>query len=147
MASTYAFKNVVGSFTDPDVGTFTFQGQIGLKHITVKNTVDRGLIDVAADGGVMISYISGANGGADIEMQQTSSFHAFLTNWANTKFTNAENGNAENFGAAAIRIQNLLTGQTKTLTGVFPVKVPDEPLGTSGASVTWAILAANVANQ
>lgn len=147
MASTYAFKNVVGSFTDPDVGTFTFQGQIGLKHITVKNTVDRGVLDVAADGTVMISYIAGANGGADIEMQQNSSFHEFLTNWANTKFTNADNGNAENFGAAAIRLQDLLSGQTKTLTGVFPVKIPDTPFGPAGASITWSVLAANVVNQ
>ena len=142
MATTFAFRNVVGSFTDPDVGTFTFKGQIGLKHITIKNATERGVLDTASDGGIMISYVAGASGGADIVMQQTSSFDEYLNNWANTKFTNAENGNADNFGAAAIKVTDTLSGKTKTLTGVFPTKIPDYPVGNTGADITWAILAA-----
>lgn len=147
MASTYAYKSVVGSFIDPDVGTYTFQGQIGIKHVMVSNTVDRGVIDTAADGAQMVSYIAGANGGIQFEMQQTSDLHEFFTNWANTKFTNADNGNAANFAAAAIKLKDLLSGQSKTLTGVFPVKIPDVPYGERGASVTWQLLAALVVSQ
>jgi hypothetical protein len=145
--STYAYKNVVGSMTDPDVGIYLFQGQVGIKHLMISNTVDRGVIDIAADGAVMVSYIAGANGGIQLEMQQTSSLHQFLTNWANVKFTDADNGNAENFAAAAIKVQDLLSGQSKTLTGVFPVKIPDVPYGDRGATVTWQLLAANVVSQ
>jgi hypothetical protein len=145
--STYAYKNVVGSFTHPDVGTYPFVGQQGVKSMTVENTVDRGVLDVAADGAVMVSYVSGANGSLNMEMQQQSSLHIFLTNWANTVFTEAENGNAANFAAAAVKIVDLLTGQQKTLTGVFPMKIPDVPFGAAGGNVTWRLLAANVASQ
>lgn len=145
--STYAYKSIVGSFTDPDVGVYLFQGQIGIKHLMISNTMDRGVIDIAADGAAMVSYIAGANGGMQIETQQTSSLHQFLTNWANVKFTNMDNGNGKNFAAAAAKVQDLLTGESKTLTGVFPVKIPDVPYGDRGASVTWQLLAANVVSQ
>ena len=145
--STYAFKAIVGAFTHPDVGIFPFAGQLGVKQITVTNTVERGVLDVASDGAVMVSYVAGANGGCDIEMQQESSFHLYLTNWANLVFTEADNGDPSNFAAAALRFKDLLSGQTKTLTGVFPTKIPDVPYGNAGANVTWRLLAANVANQ
>jgi hypothetical protein len=145
--STYAFKNIVGSFTHPLVGAYPFAGQIGLKQITVSNHVDRGVIDVASDGAIMISYVAGANGSCDMEMQQQSSLHEFLTNWANTVFTTSDNGDATLFAAASLRIKDLLSGESKTLTGVFPVKIPDVPYGNTGGNVTWRILAANVSSQ
>lgn len=142
--STYAFKAIVGSFSDPDVGNFNFQGQVGVKSMSVENTVDRGVLDVASDGTVMVSYVAGANGTIDMEMQQQSTLHEFLTNWANTKFTNADAGNADNFAAAAIKIKDTITGDQKILTGVFPLKIPTVPFGNTGANVTWRMLAANV---
>jgi hypothetical protein len=145
--STYAFKNIVGSFTHPDVGLYAFAGQIGVKQMTITNSVERGMIDVASDGAIMVSYVAGANGTIDIEMQQQSSLHEFLTTWANTVFTLADNGDASNFAAAAILIKDLLTGQSKSLTGVFPVKIPDVPYGHAGATLTWRMLAAEVVSQ
>ena len=112
--STYAFKNIVGAFTHPAVGLYPFAGQLGVKSITVSNTVERGVIDVASDGATMVSYIAGANGSADIEMQQQSTLHLFLTNWANTVFTLADNGDASDFAAAALRLRDINTGQAKT---------------------------------
>lgn len=147
MASTYAFKNVVGAFTDPDVGTFPFQGQQGVKQITVLNATDRTMHDTAADGTIMISYVSGQSGAVEIETQQTSSLHAFLLNWANVKFTQAENQNAANFAAAAVKVVDLINGSIHTLTGVSPLKIPDKGYGASGAMVTWRLMAANVVNQ
>jgi hypothetical protein len=145
--STYAFKNIVGSFSHPDLGVYPFAGQQGVKTITIVNTVDRGVLDVASDGGIMISYVAGANGSADIEMQQQSTLHIFLTNWANFVFTMAETGDLFNFAAAALKIKDLLTGEQKVLTGVFPLKIPDVPYGNVGGNVTWRMLAANVTNQ
>ena len=147
MATTYAYKNVVGAFTDPDVGNFSFQGQIGVKHLTITNASERGVIDPAADGAQMVSYVSGAAGSIDIEVQQTSTLHQFLVLWANVKFTEADAGNASNFAAAAIKVIDLLSGAMHTLTGVFPTKIPDKPYGPSGASVTWRLMAANVVTQ
>lgn len=147
MATTYAYKSVVGAFTDPDVGTYPFAGQEGIKHLTVFNATDRTAHDTAADGTVMVSYVSGASGALEIECQQNSSLHTFLVNWANTKFTESENGGAALFAAAAIKIIDLLSGANHTLTGVSPMKIPDKPYGPAGASVTWHLLAANVVTQ
>ena len=144
MATTYAFKNVVGAFTDPDVGTFPFQGQEGVKQLTIFNATDRTSHDTAADGSIMVSYISGASGALEIETQQTSSLHAFLVNWANVKFTEAENQDAINFAAAAVNVVDTLNGAVHTLTGVSPMKIPDKGYGASGAMVTWRLPAANV---
>jgi hypothetical protein len=147
MSSTYAFKSVVGAFTDPDAGTFPFRGQEGVKQLTVYNATDRTIHDTAADGTVMVSYVSGQSGALEIETQQQSSLHEFLVNWANIKFTQCEASNASNFASAAIKVQDLLSGAVHTLTGVSPLKIPDKGYGASGAMVTWRLLAAQVTTQ
>lgn len=148
MATTYAFKSVVGSFSDPDAGVYPFSGQEGVKHITITNTTDRTVHDTAADGTVMVSYVSGASGSFEVECQQNSSLHEFLVNWANLKFTESElGGGAINFAAAAIKVVDLLSGANHTLTGVSPLKIPDKPYGASGASVTWHLMAALAVQQ
>lgn len=144
---TYSFKSVVGAMTDPDVGTYPFTGQEGIKQITVTNAVDRTAHDVAADGTVMVSYVSGAPGAFDVETQQTSSLHQFLVNWANVKFTQAENSNASTFAGASIKVIDLINGAIHTLSGVSPLKIPDKPYGHQGAFVTWKLMAANVTTQ
>jgi hypothetical protein len=138
---------VVGAFTDPDVGAFPFRGQEGVKQLTVYNAIDRTVHDVAADGTVMVSYVSGASGALEIETQQQSSLHQFLVNWANIKFTQAENLDAANFAAAAVKIQDLLSGAIHTLTGVSPMKIPDKGYGASGAAITWRLMCAQVTTQ
>jgi hypothetical protein len=147
MASTYAYKSVVGAFTDADVGVYPFAGQEGVKHITIGNATDRTVHDTAADGTVMVSYVSGASGYAEIECQQNSSLNEFLVAWANAKFTESENGQANNFASAVLTVQDLLSGARHILTGVSPLKIPDKPYGPSGASVTWRLMAANVVTQ
>jgi hypothetical protein len=147
MATTYAFKSVVGAFADPDVGSFPFAGQEGVKHITIGNATDRTVHDTAADGTIMVSYVSGASGYAEIECQQNSTLNQFLVNWANAKFTESENGGAANFAAAALKLVDLLSGANHTLTGVSPLKIPDKAYGPSGASVTWRLMAAQVVTQ
>lgn len=142
-ASTYAFKSVVGAFTDPDVGVYPFAGQEGIKHLMISNATDRTAHDTAADGTVMVSYISGASATLEIECQQNSSLHEFLLAWANTKFTNSENADSVGFAAAAVKITDLLSGATHILTGISPSKIPDKPYGPSGASVTWRLMCAN----
>ncbi len=147
MPATFAFKNVVGSMFDPDVGVFPFQGQQGVKQLTITNATERTAHDTAADGTIMVSYVSGASGAIDIETQQTSSLHQFLVNWANVKFTESENLDASRFAGAAIKVVDLLNGSIHTLTGVSPAKIPDKPYGPAGGFVTWRLMAANVVTQ
>jgi hypothetical protein len=145
--SSYAYKSIVGAFTDPDAGTFPFQGQEGVKHITIVNATDRTVHDTAADGTIMVSYVSGASGSCDIETQQNSSLHEFLVMWANIKFTQSENGGGASFASAAIRVQDLINGAVHTLTGVSPLKIPDKNYAAAGGFVTWKLMAANVVTQ
>lgn len=144
---TFAFKSVVGAMTDPDAGVFPFAGQEGVKQLTIGNATDRTVHDTAADGTIMVSYVSGASGYIDIETQQTSALHQFLVNWANIKFTQSEAGNSSNFAAAAVKVVDLINGSIHTLTGVSPLKIPDKPYGPSGGFVTWKLMAANVVTQ
>lgn len=144
---TYAFKSVVGALTDPDAGAFPFIGQEGVKSITVKNATDRTAHDTAADGTIMVSYVSGASGSVEIETQQTSSLHQFLVNWANIKFVQSENGGAANFASGALKVVDLINGAIHTCTGVTPTKIPDKPYADRGGFVTWILMAANVVTQ
>jgi hypothetical protein len=145
--ATFAFKSIVGAMSDPDVGNFPFQGQQGVKQITITNATERTAHDTAADGTIMVSYVSGASGSIDIETQQTSLLHQFLVNWANVKFTLSEHQNSSSFAAAAVKVVDLINGSTHTLTGVSPTKIPDKPYGPSGSFVTWRLMAANVVTQ
>lgn len=147
MATTYAFKAIVGAFSDPDVGVFPFAGQEGVKHLTIFNATDRTVHDTAADGTVMVSYVAGQSGAAEIECQQNSTLNLFLIDWANAKFTKAENGGAAEFAAASLRILDTLSGARHTLTGVSPLKIPDKAYGPAGASVTWRLMSAQVTND
>ena len=147
MASSYSYKSIVGSFSDPDVGVYIFSGQEGIKHLSISNANDRTTHDVAADGAVMVSYTSGSNASVEIECQQNSSLHTFLVLWANIKFTNAENGNAANFAGAAMKVVDLLSSASHILTGISPLKIPDKPYGPTGSSVTWRLMAANAVQQ
>lgn len=142
--STYSFKDVAGSFTHPIAGVFIFAGQIGSGQFVIKNTADRRVDDVAADGTVMISYISNELGEIDIEVQQNSPLHDFLVNWANIVFVAAENGNLNFFASAAVAINSTLDGSAHVLTGVSPTKIPDKTYAAQGQKLTWNLKAAQV---
>lgn len=144
--STYSFKDVVGSFSHPLAGVQTFAGQIGLGTFVVKNAQERTHHDVASDGTVMISYISGSNGSMEIEMQQNSELHHFLLDWYNLIVVAAENGNVANWASAVISLNSTLDSASHLLTGVSPSKIPDKTYAQSGGKVTWNLMAANVVN-
>lgn len=140
----YSFKSVSGAFSHPDVGAFSFAGQVGMGQMTVENATERTAHDVAADGTVMVSYVAGDNGSAVIEIQQTSQLHAFLLGWYNTIKTNADAGDPTNWAAATLTIRNLLDGSGHVLTGISPSKNPPKPYGAQGQKVTWTLMAADV---
>ncbi len=144
--STYSFKDVVGSFSHPLAGVQTFAGQIGLGTFVVKNATERTHHDLASDGTVMVSYISGANGSMEIEMQQNSVLHHFLLNWFNTITVLAEQGNVANWASGVISLASTLDGASHLLTGVSPSKIPDKTYAQSGGKVTWNLMAAQVTN-
>lgn len=145
--STYSFKDISGAFDHPAVGNFLFAGQIGAGHFTVGMSLERTVHDTAADGAVMISYIAGDPGYLDVEVQETSPFHAFLLNWFNTVKTAADQGDPTQWASATVTLRALLNGANHVLVGVSPSKIPDKPYASQGARVTWRLMAGNIQNS
>jgi hypothetical protein len=142
--STYSFKDVVGSFFHPLAGTQIFAGQIGMGQFVVKNTTERSTHDLASDGTIMVSYISGAAGSFEVECQQNSIIHHFLLDWFNIITTLAEQGDVANWASAAIAVRSQLDGASHLLSGVSPGKIPDKTYTAQGGKVTWNLMACEV---
>jgi len=139
----YSFKDLSGSFSHPLVGAYPLNGgNIGLGQITVVMTTEKSIIDIAADGSTMISYIAGDNGTVTIEVQQTSIFHDFLLQWYNSIKTNADLGDVSLWASASITLRNIVDGTMHTLLGVAPTKIPDKVYAAQGGKITWNMLVA-----
>lgn len=146
--TTYSFTDSTGAFFFPTVGQFIFGGgNIGIGQITISMTTERTEHDVAADGGVMVSYIPGDNGSCSIEMQQTCAMHGYLLNAFNANKLAADAGDVGNWAAGTFMVRNLVDGSFHTLTGVSFGKVPDKVYQARGQKITWALMAAKVINE
>ncbi len=143
---TYSFKDVSGAFAHPLAGAFIFGGQIGMGQISISMATDKTSHDVAADGTVMVSFISGDNGAIDIEVQQTSELHSFLLAWYNLIKTASDLGDVSNWASAAITIRSLLDGASHVIQGLSPSKIPDKVYAAQGGKITWHLMAADVQN-
>lgn len=144
--STYSFKDTSGSFTHPLAGLFTFAGQIGMGQFTVAMVTEQSAHEVAADGTVMISAISGDNGSISIEVQQTSKLHGFLLDWYNTIKLLKDNGDVSNWATAAVTLRNSVDGSEHLCQGVSPSKVPDKVYTAQGQRITWNLMCADIQN-
>jgi hypothetical protein len=146
MASTYSFKDTSGAFTHPIAGAFRFAGQIGMGQFTVSMSTEKSAHDVAADGAVMISAISGDNGSISIEVQQTSDLHRFLLSWYNTIKTLMDNGDVTTWASAQLTLRTILDGSTHICTGISPSKVPDKTYAAQGQRLTWTLMCGDIQN-
>jgi hypothetical protein len=142
----YSFLATQIAFSHPLAGAFLQTAGTGTGSVMIKNAQDHTATDIAADGGAMLSFVAGDNGGADFVMQQTSDMNDYLIGWDNAVVTAAKNGDLSNFANMSIVVRNTVTGRTHTLTGVSPSKIPDTPYQKQGQSVTWSLPAANVVN-
>jgi hypothetical protein len=146
-STTYSFTAVTAAFNHPLAGSYVMQGQQGFGQIVISNATERTVHDVAADGGIMVSYIPGDNGSVEIEMQQTNAFHEFLVGWYNLIKTNADNGDLSNWATATFVVRDMLSGALHTLTGVSPQKVPDKTYADRGGRIRWVLMAAQVIQE
>lgn len=145
---TYSFKSLVGVLKNSIVGVVVplTGGNIGLGGITIRMTTARTVQDVAADGTVMPSYLAGANGEIDIEVQETSILHKALLTLYNTLVLQADGADILGWAATSISFALLIDGSVHTLTGVSFEKIPDKPYQAAGQKMTWKLLAANIVN-
>lgn len=145
-ASTYSFKDTSGAFTHPIAGAFQFAGQIGMGQFSVSMSTEKSAHDLAADGTVMISAISGDNGNISIEVQQTSDLHRFLLGWYNTIKTLMDQGDTTTWASAKLTLRNIVDGSTHIAQGISPSKIPDKTYAAQGQRLTWVLMAADIQN-
>jgi hypothetical protein len=119
-------------------------GNIGLGGITIRMTTSRTVHDVAADGTVMPSYVAGANGEVDIEVQEASILHKALLTLYNALVLQADLDDILGWAATSISFALLIDGSVHTLTGVSFDKIPDKPYQAAGQKITWKLMAASI---
>lgn len=140
--TTYSFKSITAVLSHPLVPDVVFTGNIGIGQISVKNSTERTATETAADGGIMMSRIEGASGGADIEVQQTSVIQSLLIAWFNVLVA----ADPSYWTQSTLLVRDKLTGAGHILTGVAPTKIPDKVYAAQGGKITWNLVAGNVQN-
>jgi hypothetical protein len=142
--TVYSFLDLSLAIVDPDVGSYSpTAGELGFGQLTIEMITDRITHRIAADGLVMIGYKPGSNANVDITVQQTSPFHNWLLNWANTKFGNADSRNVFTLAGMQFTARNILDGTQHVCMGVTPTKIPPKAYGAEPADITWRLIAAN----
>jgi len=145
--TSYSFKDTVGAFVSPLAGSFVIAGaNLGAGQIVISMATTRSEQDTAADGAVMVTYLSGSSGQLSIDCQQTSAIHKFLLAAQNLHPTAADADDISNWAGCSIQLRNILDGSQHLLTGVSFTKAPDKTYAARGGMVTWTLLAANVVN-
>jgi hypothetical protein len=149
VGGTYSFKDLVGVINNPLLGA-PYQlvgGNIGNGSITIRMLTTRTEHEVAADGTVMPTYVSGSNAEVTIEVQQTSALHHFLLMLYNLLTTAADSSDVSNWVSTVISLRTILDGSGHTLQGVSFQKIPDKPYAAKGQNVTWVLMSAYCVNQ
>lgn len=139
MNTVYSFSDVTLVLSHPKVGKLTVTGQ-GIGSIAVSRSGDVTQHDVAADGSVMASKIVQKNGALALAIQQTSQANTWLRKWYNYLITAA----AGEWIATTGTIKSQGTGETITLKGLSPQKMPDQSYQQTGQQVTWNLMATEI---
>lgn len=147
--TTYSFKDLLGALLCPALSTpiQLVGGNIGNGQIVIRMLTKRTEHAVGADGTVMPTYVSGANGEVTIEVQQTSSLHHELLDLYNALVTQSEAGDVSNWASIVLDLRTVLDDSGHLLTGVSFDKIPDKPYAAHGQNVTWTLMAASVVQQ
>jgi hypothetical protein len=143
MATTYSFPDLTGSLSHPVIGSFIFGGDpLGLGEAHVVKSTERTILDTAADGGIMISKISGNSGVITFHVQQTSILHKWLLN----SFNLAWSLPSSQWGLWACLLRNVSDGTSHLGHGGAFLKEADVPYQAQGQRLIWTMPYADVVN-
>jgi hypothetical protein len=142
--NAYSLRDASGSFYHPSIGTITFSGDLGVGSISFEKTVNRTVLDVAGDGGIMGSALPGDNGIIHLEIQQVSPLQGALQTWANALFTAQSQNDVSEWFDGVLTMSFLVDGSIHNCTGVAPTKEPTKVYGAQGAKLVWDLLACRI---
>lgn len=140
--TTYSFQDISCVISHPSMGQHVVTGS-GAKSISISRSNDLSSHDMAADASIMINKMASPNGSCTITAQQTSPLHKFLIALANYVKT----ATSDEFSTANIVVRAPEMGLNHTLTGVSIQKQPDVGYETSGGTISWVLLAANITDE
>jgi hypothetical protein len=139
MYTTYSFTDLAGALILGG-SSYTFSGQEGVGGVTISMDTDKTEVNVAADGGIMGSFIPGDSGKITIEVQQTSDLHAWLVARYNTLKTTG----AATWLTGVATFRNVVDGSKHVCQGVTFQKLPDKQYKAAGQTVTWVLPAMDI---
>jgi hypothetical protein len=146
--TTYSFKDLTGAIASPLAGPFVLTGgYLGAGKITVNMANEWTEHNRANDAAIMVSVSPGDDGDIEIQCQQTSAINAYLKSAQNLHQTAVRNGDSSNWAAIMLDLQNPVTGDKNTCTGVSFTKKPSLPFGSKGEMISWKLMSANIDNQ
>jgi hypothetical protein len=144
-ATTYSFKDLVGSFISPIVGSFILAGgKIGAGKVVINMTLQKSEIDMADDGAPMTSYIAGDNGEFTVDCQQTSALHKFFLNAFNAHKTAADSDDVSEWAQCSANYRNILDGTEHECSNVSFTQIPPKSYDARGGMVAWKFLAGDI---
>jgi hypothetical protein len=142
--NVYSLSSIVGIFSHPLVGGFSFAGEIGVGSISFEKTTTRTVLDVAGDGAIMTSALPGNNGLVRIDIQQVSPFQGYLTAWVNALYAAQSLGDVSTWALGTLNFTSIVDGSVHIAVGVSPTKEPVWAYGAQGQHLTWELLAADL---
>jgi hypothetical protein len=134
--TVYSFTDLTGAISHPLTGDFLFSGdKMGVGSLAVNMLTEKTVVDTAADGGVMMSWVPGDAGHVVISCQQTSAMHKYLL-----ATYNAVKGSTTRYKfSLAGLLRNVNTGTSHQLSGGGFQKLPDMPYEAQGQRVSWVL--------
>lgn len=138
---TYSFLDMTGSLNSPLVGSYIFSGQ-GVGSVAVNKTVDRSVLDNAADTAAVISKIAGNNGQLVLECLMNSDVHKYMLKWFAAHWA----APTVDWATTTVYLRNNSTGGGHICTGVAPLKEPDISYQAEAQRVTWTLIVADIQN-
>lgn len=109
-------------------------------RIVISYSADMSSHTTSAGGYVVVNKITAHAGTVALEMPQNSAGDLWLRDWCMT----LKSVNVKKFALATLVITDNATGQTYTMTGVTPQKIPDISYDQAAGTVQYTLLCAYV---
>ena len=145
----YSAKNTNFSLAHPLSGPIQAAGisAKGVNSYSIRMAVDHTNLQVAADGGIVPSWVPGEWGTIEISLYQTSTLHQELLALYNAIKAAADLGDTALAFAGTVVLISIVDGSVHTATGVGFQKVPDKAYSSQAALLTWGLLCADIINE
>jgi hypothetical protein len=147
---TYSAKNTNFSLAHPlAAGPIQAAGVSakGVNSYSIRMGVEHANLQVAADGGIVPSWVPGEWGDIEISMYQTSTLHQDFLALYNAIKAAADAGDTSQAFAGTVVLVSIVDGSVHTATGVGFQKIPDKAYGAQAAAINWVLRACDVASE